>query len=78
MAVLASKAWMPRKSRCSAPGGMVQVLPVGAVVFAAQDCAVGAGGPDNALADVVDAAEVGGGVGVEDLPLGGCTGGGEG
>ena len=45
-------------------------LPVGAVVCAAEDCAVGARGPDDAVADVVDAAEVGGGGGVEDLPLG--------
>ena len=51
-------------------------LPVGAVVCAAEDCAVGAGGPDDAVADVVDAAEVGGGGGLEDLPLG-VGGGGE-
>jgi len=45
-------------------------LPVGSVVYAAEDCAICAGGPDDAVAYVVDAAEVGGGGGVEELPLG--------
>src|ERR1700679_311554 len=44
-------------------------LPEVAGVFGAQDGAVGAGGPGDALADVVDAAEVGRGGGLEG-PLG--------
>ena len=69
-------------------GAEVEVLAVGrfgaelpddAGVLGAEDGAVGAGGPGDAVADVVDAAEVGGGVGVVELPLGGrsCGGGGE-
>src|SRR5580658_5659775 len=45
-------------------------LPDDAAVFSAEDGAVGAGGPSDATADVDDAAEVGGGVGVLQLPLG--------
>ncbi len=44
-------------------------LPEVAGVFGAEDGAVGAGGPGDARADVVDAAEVGGGGGL-DGPLG--------
>jgi len=44
-------------------------LPEVAGVFGAEDGAVGAGGPGDTLADVVDAAEVGGGGGL-DGPLG--------
>jgi len=44
-------------------------LPEVAGVFGAEDGAVGAGGPGDALAYVVDAAEVGGGGGL-DGPLG--------
>ncbi len=71
MAVWASKAWMPRKSRCSASGGVGQRLPVGSGVGGAEDGAVGAGGPGDLGRDGVDAAEVGGGGGGEDLELGG-------
>lgn len=45
--------------------------PSGAVVGATEDGALRSGGPDAAVAGVIDAAEVGGGGGVEDLPLGG-------
>jgi hypothetical protein len=60
-------------------GAEVEVLAVGrfgaelpdeAGVLGAEDCAVAAGGPRDASADVVDAAEVGAGVGVLELPLG--------
>ena len=44
-------------------------LPETAAVFSAEDGAVGSGGPGNAVADGVNAAEVGGGVGGLDLPL---------
>ncbi len=58
-----------------AAGRLGAELPDEAGVLGAEDGAVGAGGPGNASADVVDAAEVGGGVGVVELPLrggGGC------
>ena len=45
-------------------------LPEVAAVFGAEDGAVGAAGPGDSAADVVDAPEAGGGVGVFDLPLG--------
>ncbi len=77
MAVLASKAWMPRKSRLSACGGCGAGLPGDAVVGGAEDGAPGAAGPGDSVADGVDSAEAGGGVGVLDLPLG-CCGCGEG
>ena len=51
-------------------GRHVAGLPEVAAVFAAEDRAVGAAGPDDAAADVVDAAEAGGGVGVFEVPLG--------
>ena len=70
MAVLASKAWMPRKSSFSAPGGMAQSCQTVAAVFGAEDGAVGSAGPGDSAADAVDAAQAGGGVGVFDLPLG--------
>src|SRR5581483_5396922 len=44
-------------------------LPDEAGILGAEDGAVGAGGPGDASADVVDAAEVGGGVSVLQLPL---------
>src|SRR6185437_3484008 len=53
-------------------------LPDDAGVLGAEDGAVGAGGPGDAVADVVDAAEVGGGVGVVEGPLGSRYGGGYG
>ena len=46
-------------------------LPDEAGVFSAEDGAVGARGPGDAIAEVLDAAEVGGGVGVLELPPGG-------
>ena len=72
MAVLLLKAWMARKSRWSRVGRFGAELPDEAGVFGAEDGAVGAGGPGDAAADVDDAAEVGGGVGVLQLPLGVC------
>src|ERR1700733_3698303 len=45
-------------------------LPEIAAVFGAEDRAVGAAGPGYSAADVVDAAEAGGGVGLFDVPLG--------
>ena len=70
MAVLRSKAWMPRKSSFSAPGGGGAGLPEGAAVEGAEDGAVGSAGPGDAFADGVDAAEAGGGVGVLEVELG--------
>jgi hypothetical protein len=70
MAVFSSKAWMPRKSSFSASGGDGAGLPEIAVVFGAEDGAVGSAGPGHSAAYVVDAAEAGGGVGVFDVPLG--------
>ncbi len=51
-------------------------LPCRAFVGGAEDGALGSAGPRDSVADVVDAAEAGGGVGVLDLPLG-VSGGGE-
>jgi hypothetical protein len=50
-------------------------LPGLAVVGGAEDGAGCSGGPGDSLPDVVDAAEVGGGGGRLDLPLGVCGGG---
>ncbi len=78
MAVFSSKAWMPRKSSFSAPGGVAQRLPEVASVFGAEDGAFGSAGPGYSSAHVRDAAEAGGGVGFFDVPLGfGCEGRGE-
>jgi hypothetical protein len=41
-----------------------------AAVLGAEDCAVGSAGPGYSVAEVVDAAKTGGGVGVLDVPLG--------
>ena len=51
-------------------GGDVAGLPEVAAVFGAEDGAVGAAGPGDSAAYVVDAAEAGGGVGVLDVELG--------
>ena len=72
MAVEASKAWMPRKSRCSALGGVAQRcqwLPSSVVRRTVPSVPEG---PGDAVADVVDAAEIGGGGWVLELPLGVC------
>ena len=53
-------------------------LPEVAGVFGAEDGAVGAAGPGDSVADVVDAAEAGGGVGLFDVELGVDFFGGEG
>jgi len=50
-------------------------LPVGAVVGGAEDGAFGSAGPCDSVAEGVNAAEAGGGVGVLDLELGLCRGG---
>ncbi len=47
-------------------------LPGGAVVGGVEDGALGAAGPCYSVAEGVDAAEAGGGVGWLDGPLGGC------
>ena len=70
MAVLASKAWMPRKSSYSAFGRGGAGLPGGAVVGGSEDCALRAAGPCNSVASGLDATEAGGGVGLLDGPLG--------
>jgi len=46
-------------------------LPHVSAVFGAQDGALGAGGPGDSVADVVDSAEVGGGIGGLEGELGG-------
>ena len=76
MAVCASKAWMPREVQMFPVGWGGAGLPGGAVVGGSEDRALRAAGPCDSVAEGVDAAEAGGGVGLLDGPLG-LEGGGE-
>ena len=76
MAVLASKAWMPRKSSFSAFGwGGAESARVAPSSVVRRTVPSVAAGPCDSVAEGVDAAEAGGGVGLLDGPLGWCGGG---